>query len=198
MKTLSERLAEAMTETGFESQTKLAKASGVEQSAISKILAGASKTSKHSGKLALAMGISADWLINGAGSMYGGAESAIQKIDVSKLVKVYDEKGYTGEAITWLAEVPDNFRAYIMKRNTGIAQAPVGSVVVVNPDQPPSTNDLVVTIVSGSVSVFRYHISGDGGGFLSVDDPRVPLSPVRSESDIAGPIIQIFIPELSK
>ncbi len=187
-----------MTETGFESQTKLAKASGVEQSAISKILAGASKTSKHSGKLALAMGISADWLINGAGSMYGGAESAIQKIDVSKLVKVYDEKGYTGEAITWLAEVPDNFRAYIMKRNTGIAQAPAGSVVVVNPDQPPSTNDLVVTIVSGSVSVFRYHISGDGGGFLSVDDPRVPLTPVRSESDIAGPIIQVFIPELSK
>lgn len=198
MKTLAERLAQAMKETGFESQTKLAKSSGVEQSAISKILAGASKTSKNSGKLAQAMGISADWLINGAGSMYGGAESSIQKIDVSRLVKVFDEKGFTGEVITWMSELPDNYRAYIMKRNTGIAQAPAGSVIIVNPDKVPSTNDLVATLVSGAVSVFRYHISGDGSGFLSVDDPRIPLTSVRSDSDIIGPIMQVFIPELNK
>ncbi|WP_145538635.1 helix-turn-helix domain-containing protein [Yersinia alsatica] len=198
MKTLSERLAYAMRETGFESQTKLAKSSGVEQSAISKIIAGASKTSKHSGKLAQAMGISADWLINGAGSMHGGAVGTIQKVDVSKLVKIYDEDGYTGEVITWLSDVPDSYRAYIMKRNTGIAQAPAGAVIIVNPEKSPSTNDLVATLVAGTVSVFRYHISGDGSGFLSVDDPRIPLTPVRSESDIIGPVMQAFIPDLNK
>ena len=198
MKTLSERLARAMAETGFDSQTQLAKAAGVEQSVISKIIAGASKTSKHSSKLAAAMGISADWLINGAGTMHGAIDSPLQRIDVSKLVKVFDEKGDTGEAITWMSEVPDNFRAYIMKRNTGIAQAPAGTVVVVNPDRSPSTNDLVVTLIAGNLSVFRYHLSGDGGGFLSVDDTRIPVTPVRSESDIVGPVEQIFIPALSK
>lgn len=198
MKTLSERLAKAMTETGFQSQTKLAKAAGVEQSVISKILNGTSKTSKHSGKLAAAMGISADWLINSAGSMFGGAESTLQRVDVSRLVRLYDERGDTGEFITWMSEVPDNYRAYIMNRNTGIAQAPKGAVVIVNPDNKPSTNDLVVTLISGVVSAFRYHVSGDGAGFLSVDDPRIPLASVRSDEDVVGPIMQVFIPELSK
>lgn len=187
-----------MKETGFDSQTQLAKAAGVEQSVISKIVAGASKTSKHSSKLAAAMGISADWLINGAGTMRGGIDSPLQRIDVSKLVKVFDEKGDTGEAITWVSEVPDNYRAYIIKRNTGVAQAPAGAIVVVNPDRSPSTNDLVVTLISGSLSAFRYHESGDGGGFLSVDDTRIPVTPVRAGSDIVGPIEQVFIPSLSK
>lgn len=198
MKTLAERLALAMTETGFQSQTKLAKAAGIEQSVISKIIAGNSKTSKHSGKIAAAMGISADWLINGAGSMFGGSEGSLQKVDVSRLVNLYDEHGDTGEVISWFAEVPDSYRAYIIKRNTGIAQAPAGAVVIVNPDQKPSTNDLVVTIIAGVVSVFRYHLSGDGAGFLSVDDSRIPLASVRSEEDVVGPIMQVFIPELSK
>lgn len=198
MKTLSERLAKAMVETGFDSQTQLARAAGVEQSAISKIIAGASKTSKHSSKLAAAMGISADWLINGAGNMMGANERPLQKIDVSKLVRVFDENGDTGEAITWVSDVPDNYRAYIMKRNTGIAQAPAGTVVVVNPDRSPATDDLVVTLISGNLSVFRYHLSGDGVGFLSLDDARVPITPVRAVSDVIGPIEQIFIPALSK
>jgi transcriptional regulator with XRE-family HTH domain len=198
MKTLGERLAQAMTETGFQSQTKLAKAAGIEQSVISKILAGGSKTSKHSGKLAAALGVSADWLINGAGSMFGGGDSTLQKVDVSRLVKVYDESGDTGEVVTWFAEVPDHYRAYFIKRNTGIAQAPAGAVVIVNPQQKPATNDLVLTLISGVISVFRYHISGDGAGFLSVDDPRVPLASVRSPEDVVGPIMQVFIPELNK
>lgn len=198
MKTLSERLAKAMVETGFDSQTQLARAAGVEQSAISKIIAGASKTSKHSSKLAAAMGISADWLINGAGNMMGANERPLQKIDVSKLVRVFDENGDTGEAITWVSDVPDHYRAYIMKRNTGIAQAPAGTVVVVNPDRSPATDDLVVTLISGNLSVFRYHLSGDGVGFLSLDDARVPITPVRAVSDVIGPIEQIFIPALSK
>lgn len=130
--------------------------------------------------------------------MFGGAESTLQRVDVSRLVRLYDERGDTGEFITWMSEVPDNYRAYIMNRNTGIAQAPKGAVVIVNPDNKPSTNDLVVTLISGVVSAFRYHVSGDGAGFLSVDDPRIPLASVRSDEDVVGPIMQVFIPELSK
>jgi len=198
MKTLAERLAYAMSQTGLNSQTALAKAAGVEQSAISKILRGSSKTSKQSGKLSAALGISADWLINGNGSMYGSAGTSIQKIDVSKLVKVFDEHGDTGEAISWFKELPDFFRAYVMKRGTGIAQAPAGSIVIVNPEQVPSTNDLVVALIAGKISAFRYHIGGDGSGFLSVDDSRVPLAAVQDTTAVVGPIVQIFIPELNK
>ncbi|MBK0003143.1 helix-turn-helix domain-containing protein [Erwinia sp. S38] len=198
MKTLSERLAKAMTETGFISQTQLAKASGVDQSVISKIIAGGSKTSKYSGMLAAAMGVSADWLINGAGDMFGGIVGSLQKVDVSKTVKVFDENGDTGEIITWIVDVPDHYRAYVLKRNSGISQAPAGAVVIVNPQLPPSTNDLVVTLISGKISVFRYHLSGDGAGFLSVDDSRIPLAPVASDGVVIGPIEQIFIPELSR
>ncbi|MCC3720556.1 XRE family transcriptional regulator [Rouxiella badensis] len=198
MSTLSERLNQAMSETGFESQAKLESASGVKQSVISKILTGKSITSRHTGNLAAAMGISADWLINGVGSMKGSGDSPLPKVDVSKQVRVFDENGDTGEAISWFNSVPAHYRAYIMKRNSGIAQAPMGAIVIVDPTLKCSTDDLVLTIINGYVSVFRYHISGSGDGFLSVDDARVPLAPVSDESSVIGTVIQSFIPDLTK
>ncbi|EIX9026395.1 XRE family transcriptional regulator [Klebsiella aerogenes] len=198
MKTLSERLAYAMKETGFSSQTALAKASGVEQSLISKILRGSSETSKSSGKLAAAMGISADWLINGQGSIFGSSETKFEKVDASKQVMVWDKDGATGTSINWFNELPENFQAYIMHGKTGISQAPAGSIVIVDPDLKPSTSDLVVAKSGELISVFRYHINGAGGVFLSVDDDRVPLAEIEDTSVIRGTVKQIFIPELSK
>jgi len=198
MKTLAERLAHAMKVTGFNSQTSLAKASGVEQSSISKILRGASKTSKDSGRLASAMGISADWLINGSGEIYGNADVAPMRIDVSKLVKVYDQNGETGEVLPWFNEVKSTVRAYKINKFTGISQTPVGSVVTVDPEREPSAGDIVLTIINGNVSTFRFHLGGDGKGFLSVDDDRVPLAEVKESTLVVGPIMQVFIPELNK
>ncbi|WP_456900604.1 helix-turn-helix domain-containing protein [Ewingella americana] len=56
-----------MQRNGVTSQSELARLSGVNQSIISKILTGKNETSKFSGKIAAALGISADWLINGSG-----------------------------------------------------------------------------------------------------------------------------------
>lgn len=196
MKTLKERLAYAMSATGKSNQTELSKESGVSQSAISKILRGVNETSKHSGKLAAALGVSADWLINGTGSAFGGDSEAIPRIDVSKLVSVYDEKGPTGDQLSWFSRVPDNFRAYVLKAKTGISQVPANAIVIVDPDTAPGQNSLVVVNIKNVISVFRFHIGGDGRGFLSVDDDRIPLAPV-SDGSVIGPIVQIFIPELT-
>lgn len=198
MKTLKERLAYAMSSTGKTNQTELGKQAGVPQSSISKILRGDSETSRHSGKLAAALGISADWLINGSGSIFGESNQPISAIDVSKHVKLYDSKGFTGESVSWFSALPEHYRAYSIKGRTGIAQAPSGSIVIVNPDESPSADDLVLVLLKESISVFRYHIGGDGNGYLSVDDSRVPLAPVSDPSSVVGPIVQIFIPELNK
>ena len=187
-----------MNSTGKTNQTELGKQAGVPQSSISKILRGDSETSRHSGKLAAALGVSADWLINGSGSIFGETSQTIQAIDVSKHVKLYDGNGFTGESVAWFSALPEHYRAYFIKGRTGIAQAPSGSIVIVNPDESPAADDLVLVLLKGAISVFRYHIGGDGNGYLSVDDSRVPLAPVSDSSSVVGPIVQIFIPELNK
>ena len=195
MKTLSERLAKAMADTGFDSQTRLARAAGVEQSVISKIIAGASKTSKHSSKLAAAMGISADWLINGSGSI-DGEDGPIQKVDVSRLVSVWDATGITNDVISWHESVPDRFRAYVMPKNTGIERVPVGAITLVDPAITPGNEDLVVTCIRGEISTFKFLEGGSGYGFLAVDDDRVPLFEVVDSSCIIGVVEQILIRKL--
>ncbi|PLJ03366.1 helix-turn-helix domain-containing protein [Klebsiella quasipneumoniae] len=198
MKTLKERLAYAMRSTGKTNQTELGKQAGVPQSSISKILRGDSETSRHAGKIAAALGVSADWLINGTGSIYGDSNQPLHAIDVSKNVKVYDFDGFTGDYVSWFSELPEHFRAYIIKGRTGIAQAPAGAIVIVDPEAIATSDDLVLVRLKETLSVFKYHIGGDGNGYLSVDDVRVPLAPVSDLSSVVGPIVQVFIPELNK
>jgi transcriptional regulator with XRE-family HTH domain len=65
---LSARLDEAMRHAGYNSQSSLARAAGVSQSAVNRILKGAGKQGPDTatiGKLAAACGVSADWLISG-------------------------------------------------------------------------------------------------------------------------------------
>lgn len=198
MKTLCERLKRAMTETGITTQSDLSRLSGVNQSIISKILAGKNETSKYSGRLAAALGISADWLINGAGEMKGGSEAVLEKLDVSRIATVWDENGPTSDVISWTESIPAHFRAYIMKKNTGIMQAPAGSVVLVDPTVSPGNDELVVTSIRGEISVYRFLGGGSGYGFLSVDDGRIPVMAVEDASWIIGVAEQILVRKLRK
>lgn len=198
MKTLSERLAHAMMEAGVTNQTEFSKRSGVAQSTISKILRGENKTSKETGNLAKALGVSADWLINGQGSMWGSSNFKPEGIDASRQVALWSLSGDTGDRINWISETPLNYQAYVISGNTGVERVPKGSIVIVDPESTPMTNDLVVAEVSGSISVFIYHLSGAGESFLSVDDERIPLAKVSDLSSIRGPVKQLYIPTLSK
>lgn len=198
MKKLSDRLKQAMQASGVRSQNELARLSGVQQSIISKILSGKNETSKFSNKLALALGISADWLINGVGSMHGGSHTELEAVNVTKMVDVWDANGKTGDKFTWPESLPKSFRAYVMPKNTGIAEAPLNAVVIVNPDVKPQNNDLVVTSIAGSLSTYRFLEGPDVIGFLGVDDPRIPLSEVTDPSVILGVAEQIFVRSLRK
>ncbi len=195
MKTLCERLQVAMQKAGITSQNELARLSGVSQSIISKILNGKNETSKYSGKLAAALGISADWLINGAGSIEGD-EQSFEKIDASRLVSVWDANGMTNDVISWHERVPDHYRAYVMHKNTGIEKVPVGAITLVDTAITPGNDDLVVTSIRGEISTFRFLEGGAGHGFLAVDDNRVPLFEVADPSCILGVVEQILIRKL--
>lgn len=180
------------------SQSELARLAGVNQSLISKIIAGKNETSKFTGKIAAALGVSADWLINGAGQMHGDIGAPHPKLDMSRMVDVWDENGRTDDVVTWAENVPDHFRAYIIKKNTGIAQVPAGSVVLVDPTIHPGNNDLIVTIIKGDVSAYRFLEGGSRHGFLAVDDERIPVSEVPDPSCIAGVAEQILVRKLRK
>ncbi|AUX72459.1 helix-turn-helix domain-containing protein [Erwinia pyrifoliae] len=195
MKKLSERLHDAMQKTGLSSQSELAKLAGVNQSIISKILSGKNETSKYSGRLAAALGISADWLINGAGAMEGG-EGPLQRIDTSRLVSVWDETGKTADVVSWHDSVPDYFRVYLMKKNTGIDKAPEGALILVDPKISAGNNQLVVTNLRGIIAAYRFLEGGAKYGFLDVDDPRIPPFEITDPSCIEGVAEQILIRKL--
>ncbi len=192
MKKISDRLHLAMQKTGLSSQTELALRSGVNQSIISKILAGKNETSKYSGKLAAALGVSADWLINGAGSMDGG-DATLEKIDFSTLVPVWNEAGQTDDSFSWSERVPDHYRAYLLRKNSGINNISAGSVVLVDPNSTPGTNDLVLAVIKNDVSIYRYLTGGLNHGFLAVDDERVPLIEITEPEWVKGVVEQVLI-----
>ncbi|HBL7061405.1 TPA: helix-turn-helix domain-containing protein [Klebsiella oxytoca] len=192
MKRLCDRLHLAMQKTGLSSQTELALRSGVNQSIISKILAGKNETSKYSGKLAAALGISADWLINGMGSMDGG-DATLHKVDFSTLVPVWNESGLTDDSFSWSERVPEHYRAYLLRKNSGINNISAGSVVLVDPDLTPGTNDLVLAVIKNEVSIYRYITGGLNHGFLAVDDERVPLLEITDPEWVKGVVEQVLI-----
>lgn len=186
----------AMKATGFKTQSGLAKASGVEQSSISKIIRGVSETSKASGKLAEALGVNSDWLITGRGEMFG-ATDGFEKKDASRVVDLYDSKGFTGDKLNWFNEIPKSCVAYNIKFKTGIKQIPGGTYVIADTQKKPENDDLVITCINGEISVFRYLFNGVGS-FLSVDDERIPLAELKDLSSILGVITQVYIPSLNK
>ncbi|MBN3057956.1 MULTISPECIES: helix-turn-helix domain-containing protein [Pectobacterium] len=192
MKRLCDRLHLAMQKTGISSQTELALRSGVNQSIISKILAGKNETSKYSGKLAAALGISADWLINGTGNMDGG-DTTLQKVDFSTLVPVWNESGQTDDSFSWSERVPEHYRAYLLRKNSGISNISAGSVVLVDPNSTPGTNDLVLSVIKNEVSIYRYITGGLNHGFLAVDDERVPLLEITDPEWVKGVVEQVLI-----
>ncbi|EOC0350209.1 helix-turn-helix domain-containing protein [Cronobacter turicensis] len=195
MQSLKERLQFAMNETGFRSQTALAKAAGIQQSAVSKILNGTTEVSRSTGKLAAAMGISADWLINGTGSIYGNSSEPMPRVDVSHTVKLYDANGFTGETIAWPKELPETCCAYVIQRDTGVSQAPGGSIVIVDTAIKPAANSLVAVKEDGYVTVYRSNKIGQKI-FLSVDSDRLPMIEAGEDVEILGVITQLFVANL--
>ncbi|WP_210507513.1 XRE family transcriptional regulator [Pantoea ananatis] len=199
MNTLSERLKQAMKLRGM-SQASLAEAAGLSQPSVWKITSGKSQTSKKILEIANALDVKPDWLMTGAGEMLSEGSRFSQKEENKQdddrlipyeginVVRIWDENGPTD---TYTA-VPDlvntsNVRAYRLKHDSGYPEFPVGSLVVIDTIEQPSTRDFVLANVKGTISVYRYSIGA--GGTLLDSDTRVEPIALNGEVKIIGLIV---------
>ncbi|AWK14127.1 helix-turn-helix transcriptional regulator [Candidatus Fukatsuia symbiotica] len=192
--TLAERLKMAM-DTGKFTQAKLASATGMAQPSIWKLLSGKALSSTKILQLSRVLNVRAEWLSEGKGPMNDNSSNDIAEIKRSYddvfSVDVYGKNGLTGERVL----VPDSVksktcRAYRLNVNSGCAEAPSGTLIVVDIKEIPGTNDLVYAHVNELASVYRF-MQGGSFGFLAVDDPRIPLLELTSKSSLIGVIVYL-------
>ena len=195
--TLAERLTQAMTARNF-SQGALAKASGVAQPTIWRLVNGKAKGSTKLVDIANAMAVNVEWLANGIGEMDSGEKMTYPHPTASRTqlggvfpVSIWDQDGET-DAEVYVPEVvkSDNCRAYVLSRNSGCAEAPAGTIVVIDSGEKPGNGDLVYAKVNSSCSVYRF-LDGGESGFLAVDDARVPLIDVSTSAELIG--VAVFL-----
>ncbi|MCP1440615.1 transcriptional regulator with XRE-family HTH domain [Erwinia persicina] len=190
--TLAYRLNMAMTMMGI-TQGALAKASGVSQPTIWRLTKGEAEGSRKLVDIARALDVNVQWLASGEGEMRGNAGlSAIDKVKSGSTIPVWGPEGKTGEIVSSPngVKAKKTWRAYILDRNSGCAEATTGSIVIVDTDVPPESGDLVMARVSSRISVYRY-LEGPSNGFLTVDDPRLPAVELSDESELIG--VAIFL-----
>ncbi|WP_243677230.1 helix-turn-helix domain-containing protein [Sodalis glossinidius] len=194
--TLSERLFQAMSVRNI-SQSALAKAAGMAQPTIWRLVKGQSQGTTKLVDIANALSVNVEWLANGSGDM----DSSQGVKDLSALcnnathtnffpVELWsDNNRPTGEFIYAPNAIKSKTcQAYVLKRNSGCLEAPAGTIIVVDIDELPGNGDLVYAHVNGGYSVYRF-VDGGPMGFLSVDDKRVPLVEVSSDSGIIGVVV---------
>ncbi|HAU8266093.1 TPA: helix-turn-helix domain-containing protein [Kluyvera intermedia] len=185
----SSRLKKAMEEGGF-TQASLAKETGLAQSMIWKLASGNAKGTSKLVVLAKALGVRPEWLGEGSGPMRDGDKQDLERLSSEPFfpVQIYDGDTHTN---VWI-HVPDvikseSCRAYHVVEDTGCAEVPSGTYIVVDSSESPGNNDLVYAKIGDKTSVYRF-IRGGTEDFLSVDDSRVPLISVKS-SEIKGVIV---------
>jgi len=185
--TLAWRLNTAMTMMGI-TQGALAKASGVSQPTIWRLTKGEAEGSRKLVDIARALDINVEWLANGSGEMRGTAVSGpADKIKSGTTVPVWDTSGKTSEQVSVPTGVKakKSWRAYILDRNSGCAEATAGSIVIIDCDVPVESGDLVIALMNGRLSVYRY-LEGPSNGCLPVDDPRLPAVELSGDVLLIG------------
>ncbi|MBD2814217.1 helix-turn-helix domain-containing protein [Xenorhabdus sp. Flor] len=195
--TLADRLKEAMADKGL-TQSSLAKKAGMAQSMIWKLLSGNATKTGRLVDLAKALDVRPEWLSDGSGykHLYGDSDFAARHDDRYVPVKIYQAEQETPEsfmvpAFSEQQTAFDTCRAYRITQNTGCAEAPEGTVIVVDTQEDIANDDLVYARIGEHYSVYRYK-QGGAVGFLSVDDSRIPLITVSPDMDIVGVIVCLF------
>ncbi|CQJ02439.1 TPA: helix-turn-helix domain-containing protein [Yersinia enterocolitica] len=189
--TFKDRLKIAMDEGGF-TQASLAKATGLAQSMIWKLVSGNANGTSKLVSIAKVLGVRPEWLSEGSGTMRE-TENENKEQDRYTREPFFSVDIYDGDIKTnHLLMVPDlvrseSCRAYLLKEDTGCAETPAGTYIVVDSSESPGNNDLVYAQSGETTSVYRF-VRGGAEDFLSVDDPRVPLSPAKS-FEIKGVIV---------
>lgn len=182
----------AMTMMGI-TQGALAKASGVSQPTIWRLTKGEAEGSRKLVDIARALDINVEWLANGVGEMRGAAAAGqTDKVKSGTTVPLWDASGKTSELVSVPTGVKakKSWRAYILDRNSGCAEATAGTIVIIDSDVPVESGDLVIALMNGRLSVYRY-LEGPSNGFLTVDDPRLPVVELLDDVRLIG--VAIFL-----
>jgi SOS-response transcriptional repressor LexA len=190
--TLAWRLNMAMTMMGI-TQGALAKASGVSQPTIWRLTKGEAEGSRKLVDIARALDINVEWLANGDGEMRGtSATGSYDKVKNGTTVSLWDATGKTSEQVSVPTGVKakKSWRAYVLDRNSGCAEATAGTIVIIDSDVPVESGDLVIAEMNTRLSVYRY-LEGPSNGFLTVDDPRLPAVELSDDVRLIG--VAIFL-----
>ncbi|MCC8381709.1 helix-turn-helix domain-containing protein [Xenorhabdus budapestensis] len=195
--TLADRLKEAMADKGL-TQSSLAKKAGMAQSMIWKLLSGNATKTGRLVDLAKALDVRPEWLSDGSGhkSPSGDTDFSVRHDNRYAPVKMYEAEQETPEcfmvpACSEQQTAFESCRAYRITQNTGCAEAPEGTVIVVDTQEEIANDDLVYARIGEHYSVYRYK-QGGTIGFLSVDDSRIPLITLTPDIEIVGVIVYLF------
>lgn len=190
--TLADRLNMAMAMIGI-TQGALAEASGVSQPTIWRLTKGKAEGSRKLVDIARALDVNVQWLASGEGDMRGDPVlGSLEKAASISTIPVWDINGKTREVVSAPngVKAKRSWRAYILDRNSGCAEATAGSIVIVDTAASPQSGDLVLAKVNKRMSVYHY-LEGPSNGFLTVDDPRLPAVELSEESELIG--VGIFL-----
>lgn len=194
--TLASRLKQVMEEQNL-SQGKLAKISGISQSMIWKLINGQADGTTKIVQLARALQVNTEWLQNGTGSKDPDSPQAEQSepLEYNNLfaVRIYEGEEPTDMIILVPDLVKSDYcRAYKLTRNSGCAEAPAGTIIVVDSTEEPGQDDLVYANARDGIhSVYRY-VDGGDTAYLAVDDNRVPLIPIGGKVELSGVVVYLM------
>lgn len=195
MTSISERLKFAMQIRGM-TQGALAKESGVAQPTIWRLVSGGAKASRKVVDIANALQVDVEWLANGVGQMEPDKSQPMKRESPHSsgdffAVNIWDGNDKTNSVVHVPSAVKsDSCRAYILERNSGCAEAPAGTIIVVDTKELPGTGDLVYAKVKNQHSVYRF-LDGGESGFLTVDDGRVPIIDISTSASLVG--VAVFL-----
>ena len=188
---LSERLKSAMKKSGF-TQASLAEAVGMAQSSVWKLVSGEASSSRRLVDIARVLGVDAEWLQHGGNSEivknkalppFETMTGKYTELAVIKGTKITNDQFLIPTNI-----FKNSLKAYEIESDTGINEITKGSIVVIDPKELPSQNDLVLVEINKNISAYRY-IKNAANDYLSVDDSRVPLVSVGDNINLLGVII---------
>lgn len=191
--TFADRIKAAMKENNM-TQAELAEAAGLAQPTIWRLVNGKAGGSTKLVAIAKALGVNINWLSDGVGEMRPGSD-----LDQSNTPLTYSRVKpvniYVGEEMTNESALAPDFivtkttKAYRIEKNTGVSEAPAGTLIVIDTNEQPGNDDIVYACVNNNYSVYKY-VEG-GSGHLSVDEKRVPLTPVSDSARIIGVVVYL-------
>jgi SOS-response transcriptional repressor LexA len=215
---VAERIKERRIKVGFDTQYKLAKAARVPAQVINQFEAGKRKKSRHLREIALALGVTVEYLLTGevrlSSYLYSSNKGKHKEIKLSHKVLVIpvirweDVPKWSGmnmETVNYemiplhlsgkKAKIsPDCFALEILNDSmqaysAGYDSFLPGDIIIIDPHKLYSNNDFVIAILENKDIVFRHIIKTIDGYYLTALNPKHPSIALNDKIKIMGVLV---------